>query len=70
MVLNRDLNMLSDPEHPQVLEHLVQLKAGGYNEKVLVYVLITYVKLKASGLKVAHHIIFCGPQKLMMCMVA
>ncbi len=28
---NSDLNMLSDPEHPQALEHHVQLKAGMYN---------------------------------------
>lgn len=28
---NSDLNMLSDPEHPQALEHHVQLKAGTYS---------------------------------------
>lgn len=29
---NSDLNMLSDPEHPQALEHHVQLKAGMYKD--------------------------------------
>lgn len=33
MDLNSDLNMLSDPEHPQALEHHVQLKAGMYESE-------------------------------------
>lgn len=32
---NSDLNMLSDPEHPQALEHHVQLKAGMYSPSSL-----------------------------------
>lgn len=32
---NSDLNMLSDPEHPQALEHHVQLKAGMYKDLLI-----------------------------------
>lgn len=32
---NSDLNMLSDPEHPQALEHHFQLKAGMYKDLLI-----------------------------------
>lgn len=34
---NSDLNMLSDPEHPQALEHHVQLKAGMYKDLLMCF---------------------------------
>lgn len=35
---NSDLNMLSDPEHPQALEHHVQLKTGTYSPSLCSFV--------------------------------